>query len=56
MGLPSSAQEAFDGDAGFDLFADRDAGQELLLAPAIIIPLSMGLIFDSTNYFEIILL
>ena len=56
MGLPFSAKDVFDRNAGFDLNVDRDAGQELLLAPAIIIPLSMGLIFDSMNYFEIILL
>lgn len=36
-------------NAGFDLYTDKDAGQELLLAPAIIIRLSMGLIFDSMS-------
>lgn len=46
----------FDHNAGFDLYVDRDAGQELPLAPAVIIPLSMGLIFDAANYFEIIFL
>lgn len=56
MEPPFSAQEEFDRDAAFDPYVDRDAGQELLLAPAIIIPLSMGLIFDSMYYFEIILL
>lgn len=54
--LPFSAEDVFDCNAGFDLYVERDAGQELLLAPAIIIPLSMGLIFDTVNYFEIILL
>jgi len=54
--LPFSAEDVFGCCAGFDLHVARDAGQESLLAPEIIILLSMGLIFDSMNYFEIILL
>lgn len=49
VGLPSLAEDVFGFSAGFDLYTDKDAGQELLLAPAIIIPLSMGLIFDSMS-------
>lgn len=54
--LPFSAEDVFARNAGFDLYGDGDSGQEWLFAPAIIIPPSMGLIFDSMNYFEIILL
>lgn len=49
VGLPFLAEGVFGFNAGFDLHTDKDAGRELLLAPAIIIPLSMGLIFDSVS-------
>lgn len=52
--LPFSAEDVFDCNVGFDLYVERDAGQELLLGLAIIIPLSMGLIFDTMNYFALI--
>lgn len=49
VGLPFSAEDVFGYNTAFDLYTDKDAGQALLLAPAIIIPLSMGLIFDSMS-------
>lgn len=55
VGLPFSAKDVFGPNAAFDLDVDRGAEWELLFAPASIIPLSMGLIFGSTSYFEIIL-
>jgi len=39
VSLPFSAKGVLDPNSGFDLYVD--------IAPAIIIPLSMGLIFDS---------
>lgn len=49
VGLAFLAEDVFGFNAGFDLYTVKDAEQELLLAPAIIIPLSMGLIFDSVS-------